>query len=142
MCAATPDLSQVAPGAGPIVGAMADDPIELPDLPIDDEQRRSGRIGQESVRSLLGPVLDLSGGGARILCREAPPIGMMLTVDLRADGDDAVLHLPARVVRVHRLGRRRYDVGLAFEAMDEQARRVVSRFAAINGHRRILGDPA
>ena len=91
-------------------------------------RRVPGRLPQESFQCGLGPVLDLSSGGMRVLCRR--PYQGKLRIHL--EGYDVVLSLQTRVAWIRKLGFRRFEIGLAFLDIDEDVAQMLTRIATIH----------
>ena len=92
-------------------------------------RRRHPRLAQECLQSSLGPVLDLSRGGARVLCKQLPEEDELIVTIDDGLGDDP-LRLQARVVRREKVGWRKHAVGLEFVGPDEATtRRLISMSA-------------
>ncbi|MHC4220752.1 MAG: PilZ domain-containing protein [Planctomycetota bacterium] len=92
-------------------------------------RRIPGRLPQELLLCNLGPVLDLSAGGMRVLSTR-PQAG---SLDVALQGADLSLTLRAKVAWVHRLGFRRHEIGLTFLEVDEDTAQLLSRIS--NNHR-------
>ncbi len=90
-----------------------------------DGRRVPGRVPQELLTCNLGPVIDLSSGGMRVLATR-PRAG---TFDIRLQGGDLNLALHARVAWTRRLGFRRHEVGLSFVDLDEDVGKVLARIS-------------
>jgi hypothetical protein len=89
-------------------------------------RRVPGRLPQELLSCDLGPVLDLSAGGMRILATR-PQAGAF---DVRLRGADVSLTLRVKVAWARRLGFRRHEVGLSFLDVDESVAQLLSRISA------------
>ncbi len=94
-----------------------------------DGRRVPGRVPQEMLLSNLGPVIDLSVGGMRVLATK--PHAGEIEVSLRSG--DVVLALPSVVVWIRRHGFRRHEIGLAFVGVPEDVTKVQARIS--NDHR-------
>jgi len=90
-------------------------------------RRVPGRTTQEQLGSSLGPVLDLSAGGMRVLATRPPPAEESLVVRLLSG--TVCLDLPCRVAWSRRLGFRRHEVGLTFTDLDGDVVRMLSRIS-------------
>jgi hypothetical protein len=90
-------------------------------------RRAPGRLTQEQLACSLGPVLDLSTGGMRVLATRPPPAEDALIVRLL--GGTVCLDLPCRVAWSRRLGFRRHEVGLSFTDLDGEVVRLLSRIS-------------
>ncbi len=92
----------------------------------DSRRRRHHRVkGRGAVNSNLGRVLDLSGGGLRVLGKKkADGQGR---VELISAIDSVVF--PARVVWCHKVGFRKYVIGLEFIDLTTEQIQQVSQFA-------------
>ena len=91
-----------------------------------DGRRIPGRLPQEQLVSDLGPVLDLSAGGMRVLSTR-PLLGMK-DVGLRAA--DFGVKLRTKVAWCRRLGFRRHEIGLTFLDVDEKLAHMLSRISS------------
>lgn len=99
-----------------------------------DGRRFQARLAQESLRTNLGIVLDLSMGGMRIRCTKAPAG----TMDVELADDEETMQLRAEVAWVRRVGFRKHEAGLKFvDITAEQALRL-SRLAMRNRMRRVM----
>ncbi len=85
--------------------------------PTGSGRRRTGRRLQESLSSNLGPVLDLSAGGVRILSSRDRQGEQ--TVDLFSNS--GTFSLAGRVVWHRKLGFRKHEIGVEFSDVDEEA---------------------
>ncbi len=97
-------------------------------------RRIPGRLPQEQLICNLGPVLDLSPGGMRILCTR-PHLG---TMDVRLRGGDFSLKIHTKVAWSRRLGFRRHEIGLTFLDVDEELGAMLSRISSDHRSRQIL----
>lgn len=97
-------------------------------------RRVPGRLPQESFHCGLGPVLDLSSGGMRVLCKR--PYQGELRVHL--EGYDVVLSIRTRVAWVQKLGFRRFEIGFAFLDIDEDVAQMLTRISTIHRERRAI----
>jgi hypothetical protein len=97
------------------------------------DRRTYGRRRQEFLESSLGPVLDLSLGGARILTRKAPEG----EVDILIKSISGDLSLHAEVRWVKRVGFRRFEIGLMFHQVSTLA---AQRLAEISTQHRLWYD--
>ncbi len=91
-----------------------------------DGRRIPGRLPQEQLVSSLGPVLDLSAGGMRVLCTR-PLLG---TRDVGLRGGDFSVKLSTKVAWSRRLGFRRHEIGLTFLDVDEELASMLSRISS------------
>ena len=73
----------------------------------------------------LGPVLDLSSGGMRVLSTRPYQGHLRVTVW----GMDVELNLHAKTVWARRLGFRRHELGLVFVDVDEDVAKILTRIA-------------
>ena len=76
-----------------------------------DEHRAQIRIHQFELQCSLGPVLDITSAGMRVMCRRIPK-EKWIKFDLNTTVDP--LPVQAEVVWAKRLGFRRHEVGLHF----------------------------
>ncbi|MCH8151795.1 MAG: PilZ domain-containing protein [Planctomycetes bacterium] len=97
-------------------------------------RRVPGRLPQESLQCDLGPVLDMSSGGMRVLCTR-PYEG---EVQIHVEGYDVVLTIQARVAWIQKLGFRRFEIGLAFLDIDEDVAQMLTRISTIHRERRAI----
>lgn len=97
-------------------------------------RRVPGRLSQESLQSDLGPVLDMSSGGMRVLCRR-PYQGEFR---IEVVGYNVVLTIQARVAWVQKLGFRRFEIGFAFLDIDEDVAQMLIRISTIHRERRAI----
>ena len=89
-------------------------------------RRIPGRLPQEQLVSSLGPVLDLSAGGMRVLSTR-PLLGMR---DVGLRGGDVSVKLSTKVAWSRRLGFRRHEIGLTFLDVDQELVTVLSRISS------------
>ena len=89
-------------------------------------RRVPGRMPQELLYCNLGPVLDLSAGGMRVLSTK--PWSGCFDVELK--GADVALTVRAKVAWAQRLGFRRHEIGLSFVDVDEEAAQILSRISS------------
>ena len=97
-------------------------------------RRAPGRLPQESLECDLGPVLDMSSGGMRVLCRRA----YEGEIKIHVEGYDVVLTIQARVAWVQKLGFRRFEIGFAFLDIDEDVAQMLTRISTIHRARRAI----
>lgn len=97
-------------------------------------RRVPGRVPQEALECDLGPVLDMSSGGMRVLCTR-PYEG---EVQIHVEGYDVVLTIQARVAWIQKLGFRRFEIGLAFLDIDEDVAQMLTRISTIHRERRAI----
>lgn len=83
-----------------------------------DVRSASRPVMRGTLRSSLGPIVDLSSSGARVSVRRAPTDSL---IALELGDEHERLHLAARVVWVRRLGLFRHEVGLFFPAVGAEA---------------------
>lgn len=103
-------------------------------LSLGDDRRTSGRLPQESLECNLGPVLDLSTGGMRVLCKR-PHEG---TLEVCLQASQYSMNLSGQVAWSKRLGFRRHEIGIQFVDLDEDTTHVLSRISASYRMRRAL----
>ena len=89
-------------------GAEADDAQEC--------RRRNGRRRQEGLNSTIGPVLDLSPGGMRVLCTRKLHGRKYVKIQSR----EGTISVQVEVCWSRRIGFRRHYVGMMFENVTEQ----------------------
>lgn len=103
-----------------------------------DERRAGVRLLQESLMCSLGHVLDLSIGGMRI--RASRALEGEHEVELK-DAEEP-LALKAQVAWCHRMGFRKYQVGLLFLDTTPEQRQHLTRLATRNSYRCALPQNA
>lgn len=92
-----------------------------------DERRNNGRFGVEDLKSNAGPVIDLSGRGARIVSKFRWEEGERRDLTLKGASMSVTVH--TRCVWVRKEGWRRYVIGLAFEECTNEQRVVLAELA-------------
>ena len=100
-------------------------------------RRVRGRLPQAGLYCNLGPVVDLSAGGIRVLTKR--PHHGELTVCV--DGFDMSLRLQANIVWCKHHGLRCYEMGLEFLYVAEEMGRVLSRISQMHRKQRAIGQP-
>ncbi len=103
-------------------------------LLLGDNRRTAGRLLQESLECNLGPVLDLSTGGMRVLCKR-PHEG---SLEVRLQASQYSMTLSGQVVWSKRLGFRRHEIGIQFVDVDDDTAHILSRISASYRMRRAL----
>ena len=108
----------------------------LPKFPKGDTgcRRTTGRRSQEDLTSSLGPVLDLSRGGMRVLA-DRKPRGEF---DLKLIALEQTIALRGRVAWTQRIGFRKHVVGIEFVNLPEAVARTLTEISSHHGtqHRR------
>lgn len=90
--------------------------------------RSRGRMRCNNVVSSLGPVLDFSATGVRVLCkRGVKQEGVTMLVRIESAFDPITVPVVVRWSR--RLGFRRYEVGLEFAEVNDLTRAVLGEIA-------------
>jgi PilZ domain len=97
-------------------------------------RRIPGRVPQELLVSTLGPVLDLSSGGMRVLATR-PPQAERLEMSLRSGDLGVKLHV--RVAWYRRLGFRRHEIGLSFLNVDSDMAKILARISSDHRPRQV-----
>jgi hypothetical protein len=92
------------------------------------ERRRSGRVRQQSLRSNLGQVLDVSATGMRTSKCWGMRVGTMVDVTIRRHALNGALR--GRIMWSRRTGLFRHEIGVEFVEPDPN---VVHRLATIAG---------
>ncbi len=90
-----------------------------------DGRRVPGRLPQDTLYCDLGPVLDLSSGGMRVLATK--PYGGMISVSVH--GENLDVKVRGRVAWTRRHGFRRHEIGLTFQDVDEEVAKILGRMA-------------
>lgn len=75
-----------------------------------DDRRSHIRVPQSELHCSLGPVLDITSAGMRVICRRIPKNEVKFDLNTTVDP----LPVRARVVWAKRLGFRKHEVGLHF----------------------------
>lgn len=104
-----------------------------------DERRQCGRIRVELLKSNLGRVVDLSAGGMKVHCKSWFRPRMRRTrIVLRCI--DGISTIPAKIVRVKRLGPCSWELGIEFARINDKLRARLVEIARLAGARRMV-DP-
>lgn len=90
------------------------------------DRRTRGRVLQQGVISNVGVVIDISGGGMRVL--HTKPLEGQHEVEITTESE--TLKLVAQVVWCKKIGFRRQMAGLRFVNIDEATVRSIARIAA------------
>ncbi len=131
----TPDNAESLPGDEAGEKYLCEPQRGVEDLlQLGDDRRRAGRLPQESLECNLGPVLDLSTGGMRVLCKR-PHEGPL---EVRLQASQYSLTLSGQVIWSKRLGFRRHEIGVQFVDLDDDTSQVLSRISATYRMRRAL----
>jgi len=77
---------------------------------VPDDRRAQIRIPQSELHCSLGPVLDITSAGMRVICRRIPKDEVKFDLNTTVDP----LPVRAKVVWAKRLGFRKHEVGLHF----------------------------
>jgi hypothetical protein len=97
------------------------------------ERRDNGRLLQETLDCSLGPVIDLSGGGMRVLCRRLPrPKTKVVLLDSRV-----ALKVKAELMWKNRVGPNHHEVGLRFDDPSPQQMEMIKDISHRHGLRRV-----
>jgi hypothetical protein len=104
--------------------------------------RRFGRVRCQHVRCSLGDVVNLSASGLSARCRGRPAYAVNEPIVVTVEGLDGPFDLPSRVVWVRREGFRRFEVGVAFMAVSDAARRALSALGRAAASNEVLGPAA
>jgi PilZ domain len=95
-------------------------------------RRLAGRVLVDNeLRCNLGRVIDLSGGGLRVLSRW--PREGLVRIELR--DDDGGFACEAKVTRSCRLGFFRHEIGIQLSPLDDQQRATMTRFCSMHRER-------
>jgi c-di-GMP-binding flagellar brake protein YcgR len=96
---------------------------------VQDDRRKFGRLRTEGTQSSMGQVVDISGGGMRVIRKGAIPVkeGERFRIDLQVDKE--VLELDVQVRRITKLGRRKFEFGLEFINLSDENRGHLIRLA-------------
>ena len=77
---------------------------------LSDDPRSHIRVPQSELHCSLGPVLDITSAGMRVICRRIPKNEVKFDLNTTVDP----LPVQAKVVWAKRLGFRKHEVGLHF----------------------------
>ncbi len=77
---------------------------------VPDDRRSHIRVPQSELHCSLGPVLDITSAGMRVMCRRIPKDEVKFDLNTTVDP----LPVRAKVVWAKRLGFRKHEVGLHF----------------------------
>lgn len=97
------------------------------------DKRRFGRIGVVMLRCRQGEVLNVSGGGMRVLCKRRPRLKAGQLGRVRLDLPIGYIDMPARVVWARQSESGKWEAGFAFGDLNETQRMAlqqIARFAA------------
>lgn len=98
------------------------------------DRRTPARLPQEDLVSDLGPVLDLSIGGMRVLCKRR----RKGSLKVRLWAFQFNMNLDGQVVWTKHLGFRRHEIGVQFYNVDDDTAKILSRISAIHRMRRAI----
>lgn len=92
-------------------------------------KRKSGRLACEELRSSLGPVIDLSSEGCRILHGRFGGAMTGARVMLRLEGYECCVSVPAEIMRRNPHGLLKVEIGLRFVNLTQGQRDEISALA-------------
>ncbi len=98
------------------------------------DRRTPARLQQEDLVSDLGPILDLSIGGMRVLCKRRREGSLKV----RLWAFQFYMNLDGQVVWTKHLGFRRHEIGVQFLNIDDDTAKILSRISAIHRMRRAI----
>ncbi len=98
------------------------------------DRRTPARLPQESLVCDLGPLLDLSIGGMRVLCKRRREGSLKV----RLWAFQFSMNLDGQVVWTKHLGFRRHEIGVQFLNVDDDTAKILSRISAIHRMRRAI----
>ncbi len=98
------------------------------------DRRTPARLPQESLVCDLGPILDLSIGGMRVLCKRRREGSLKI----RLWAFQFYMNLDGQVVWTKHLGFRRHEIGVQFLNVDDDTAKILSRISAIHRMRRAI----
>ncbi len=98
------------------------------------DRRSPGRLPQEDLVCDLGPILDLSIGGMRVLCKRR----LEGSLKIRLWAFQFYMNLDGQVVWTKHLGFRRHEIGVQFLNVDDDTAKILSRISAIHRMRRAI----
>lgn len=98
------------------------------------DRRTPARLPQEDLVSDLGPILDLSIGGMRVLCKRRREGSLKI----RLWAFQFYMNLDGQVVWTEHLGFRRHEIGVQFLNIDDDTAKILSRISAIHRMRRAI----
>jgi len=89
-------------------------------------RRSRGRVRLEGVQSNLGPVLDLSASGMRVLSEQLQQGLIKVTISTFDDN----LELPAEIAWCKKIAHRQFMVGLRFLDVTAENQRMLGKIAS------------
>jgi hypothetical protein len=98
------------------------------------DRRTPARLQQEDLLSNLGPILDLSVGGMRVLCKRSREGSLKV----RLWAYQFTMNLDGQVVWTKHLGFRRHEIGVEFLNVDDDTAKILARVSAIHRMRRAI----
>ncbi len=98
------------------------------------DRRTPARLQQEDLLSDLGPILDLSVGGMRVLCKRSREGSLKV----RLWAYQFTMNLDGQVVWTKHLGFRRHEIGVEFLNVDDDTAKILARVSAIHRMRRAI----
>jgi len=106
--------------------------------PRESDRRRHGRIRTEEVTCSIGDVVDLSASGMRVERKGRQVIHEGETITLTLKYDQYALPIKAEVVRLEKVGFRRYVLGMQFEELSDEIKAKLTHMARIASQQRVL----
>ncbi len=98
------------------------------------DRRTPARLPQESLVCDMGPVLDLSIGGMRVLCKRRREGSLKI----RIWAFRYYMILDGQIVWTKHLGFRRHEIGVQFINVDDDTSKILSRISSIHRMRRAI----
>ncbi len=99
-----------------------------------DGRRVPGRVPQDMLECSLGPILDLSTGGMRLLSTR----NLHGKVVARLTVDQLDLKIPCQVAWTKKIGFRRHEIGLTFIDLEDGVSSLLARIATDHRARRAV----
>lgn len=102
---------------------------EKPEITTSSDHRRHGRLRCNSLTCTLGQILDMSGSGMRVYTKKKPSNTVnditMITINTMPKSLDVKI----RIVWIHHVGFRKYELGLEYEDLTQGTRSAICAIA-------------
>jgi len=90
-----------------------------------EDRRQHERVPTQDTTTEFGQVMDLSESGAKLYRKGSEGCAVDDRLDFDIRQGEIVLDVQGVIVRVEELGFRRYEIGVQFEALNEQDRVII-----------------
>jgi hypothetical protein len=97
-------------------------------------RRQHGRLPQDTLKSNLGDVLNLSAGGMRVICKDTPPTRIHVSLE----GHKLPGPLLAELAWTKKRGMFKHEVGYKFVNISQAVADHLTRIAGTNRFRRAI----